>query len=160
MSEIKIYVELAGQRQSSSWFTLPVSLGTVSQKLGVEDIASAETIISDYEAPFAIRETDRLDKLNVVVERFKEIPAVFQKHTKVLLDEYFQDIQSLLDGYSSESFVSGIDSTSDLGRYLCGEGGRYKVSSEIEPYIDYAALGKDFSIDAVVIMVDDGAFIF
>lgn len=160
MADIKVYVELAGQRQSGAWFTLPVSLGKVSQKLGIEDAIAAETIISDYQAPFSIHENDRLDKLNVTVERFKEMPAVFQKYTKVLLDEYFQDIQSLLDGYSSGTFVSGIASTSDLGRYLCGEGEFYKVPSELEFFIDYDAMGRDYATVAVVIMVDDGAFIF
>ncbi|MHC5250671.1 antirestriction protein ArdA [Enterococcus sp. LJL90] len=160
MSEIKIYVELLGQKHKGEWFSLPVPPSTVSQKLGMEDVGSKETIISDYEAPFVIHETDRIEKLNVVVERFKEMPAVFQKYTKVLLDEYFQDIQSLLDGYSSGSFVSGIASNSDLGRYLCGEGEFYKVPSELESFIDYDAMGRDYAIVAVVIMVDDGAFIF
>ncbi|MHC5250482.1 antirestriction protein ArdA [Enterococcus sp. LJL90] len=92
MSEIKIYVELLGQKQKGEWFSLPVAPSIVSQKLGVDDSGNEEIIISDYEAPFRIRETDRIVDLKAMVEQFKAMPAEFQKHAKYLIDEYYTDV--------------------------------------------------------------------
>lgn len=148
-------VKSPGSRRGS-WFELPVSMNELSKKIGLNDY-NDEYSITDYEAPFPIRESESIDKLNQIAIQLEEMPDFIVKHIDVLTEEYYGSIYEVLNEWENISFVPGVTNDKLFGEYLTDEG-YIKVPKELEFYVDYEALGRDWSINENILYMDDGMF--
>lgn len=155
---MQIFVENLSERNRGrgSWFELPVTLNDVSKKLGLDDDFD-EYIITDYEAPFDINELESIEKLNLIAEQLDEVPDYILRHVKELIGEYYGDINQLLDEWEDIIFAEGVIDDKSFGVYIVDEG-LINVPKELEYYIDYESLGRDWRISGNVLYVDDGMF--
>ncbi|MDH6363692.1 antirestriction protein [Enterococcus sp. PF1-24] len=159
--DVKVYVEnLSGgySNKKGQWFELPVPHSELVAKIGIDGVLE-ECIITDYESPFPIKETDSIENLNSFVSEFQALPDYIQKNAKVLVENFFESYEKLVDDWNSINFAASIESNEDLGHYVCEELGAYTIPSELKVYIDYAAIGRDYGINAMVVFVDGGVFL-
>ncbi|MFR3685926.1 MAG: antirestriction protein ArdA [Enterococcus sp.] len=158
---VRIFVENLGMRNSGfikgMWFDLPESFRTIASKIGLNE-QYEEYIITDYEAPFPIGEFDSIDKLNQMTEELDELPTYIEAYVKQLIEEYYASFEELLNDWENIIFVEGVTTDKLYGQYIIDEG-YFKVPSELEFYIDYESLGRDWRINGNILYVDDGMFI-
>lgn len=155
---VQIYVENLSERNKGrgNWFELPVSMNDLSRKFGLDDDFD-EYIITDYEAPFDIKEFDSIEKLNEIAEQLDEVPDYILRHMNELIGDYYGDIGELLIEWEDIIFAEGVTDDKSYGEYIVDEG-LINVPKELEFYIDYEALGRDWRFSGNILYVDDGMF--
>lgn len=152
MADFQIFVGTVLDPTQGTWFDVPVNreqvISVLENQFGV--LEGQEIMISDYEVPKGI-EVDPygpITQLNEIAEEYDNLDPWIQKNLKEIIDYTGKDIHDLLD-----EDISYIDVSNDteLGeRYITNE---YSIPSELEPYIDYEAYGRDARIK------DGGTFI-
>lgn len=152
MADFQIFVGTVSDPTQGTWFDVPVNreqvISVLENQFGV--LEGQEIMISDYEVPKGI-EVDPygpITQLNEIAEEYDNLDPWIQKNLKEIIDYTGKDIHDLLD-----EDISYIDVSNDteLGEwYITNE---YSIPSELEPYIDYEAYGRDARIN------DGGTFI-
>lgn len=152
MADFQIFVGTVLDPTQGTWFDVPVNeaqvISVLENQFGVQE--GQEIMISDYEVPEGIKVDPYgpITQLNEIAEEYDNLDPWIQKNLKEIIDYTGKDIHDLLD-----EDISYIDVSNDteLGeRYITNE---YSIPSELEPYIDYEAYGRDARIK------DGGTFI-
>lgn len=152
MADFQIFVGTVSDPTQGTWFDVPVNreqvISVLENQFGVQE--GQEIMISDYEVPEGIKVDPYgpITQLNEIAEEYDNLDPWIQKNLKEIIDYTGKDIHDLLD-----EDISYIDVSNDteLGkRYITNE---YSIPSELEPYIDYEAYGRDARIN------DGGTFI-
>ena len=155
--KIKIYVESATGRAAGykgQWFELPKSISVIKSLVQLKD--NDEYIISDYEAPFKIREHAKIEVLNDMAKKMEDIPESLLKASNILIGDLFDSFEQLIDEYDSVIVVSAKNNE-DVGHYLKDEG-IVSVPEHLRFYVDFDAMGRDFIINSGGVMTDYGFF--
>lgn len=148
------------------WLKLPLGEFELAQALS-EVLNEGETIsgteeheeyfITDYEAEIAIDEYDDIYKLNELSEAMENYDADDYLKLKLLSHEGYNEREVVLNGLDSydveihdySNNTSFTDVYELLAQDLVEEGLLGEVPKQFEHYIDYAAIGRDLSMDYV-----------
>ncbi|WP_348922147.1 antirestriction protein ArdA [Enterococcus rotai] len=161
MDEIKIFVAPYTNPSLGRWFTLPMSVSQIENE--VRRIANDESIedfmISDFEAPFKISETEGLDYVNELAEKLEDLPDEV-KHNLVRLSEY-EDIGDIIDNGAENFIFTGESSMRDIAEeYVesCG-GVQEALGDKAVMYFNFDALGRDMEIEGNYFEAVNGDYI-
>ena len=144
------------------WFTLPVDMEEVAEKIGLNE-EYEEWQINDYETNipgFTIHHYDSIDRLNEFAEQLETL----EEDEKLKLMAYCQEYgaSQLLREYDSIDFDDcivyyDVNDMADIAYELVNEYGAFGVIPEnILRYFDYEALGRDLDIEGTYVFLDDG----
>lgn len=161
MDQGNIYVESLSSGKGE-WFGLPVSEEIVASKIVGEDQELGEYIILDYDTPFYVYESYSLEKVNELWERWNELPKEIADHGKEICDFFFgNDYEEFLDSADRIYCLSEVYDKKTLGYHVCDEGLLgVTIPSELENYLDYEAIGRDYEINSNILFCSDMAFEF
>jgi antirestriction protein len=163
MKEIKVYIANLGRYHDGklvgSWFTLPANWEQISQRIGLDE-QYEECAIHDYDAPFAIKENESIDKLNEIAETLTDLSdeeaaalvklierGVISEIDPAVLEEivWYRDCMTMAD-VAYESYES--DGTLEqLTNYVPAD------------YIDWARIGRDMQRNGSFFELNDGTYI-
>lgn len=146
MADFQIFVGTVLDPTQGTWFDVPVNeaqvFSVLENQFGVQE--GQEIMISDYEVPGGI-EVDPygpVTQLNEIAEEYDNLDPWIQKNLKEIMGETGKDIHDLLD--EGINYIE-VGNDTELGKLLIAE--RYSIPSELEPYMDYEAYGRDDRIN-------------
>lgn len=155
--QVAVYIEVKGH--GGGWVNIPATEQTIIDKLALP----AETVLDycdyeilDYEAPFPVSTNMSLNELNNVVEKLSEEPIIFE-HSGLIMDKFSWDIEDLLNLMENIRVFNAKDEET-LGMALC-DGGYYDVPEELNWFIDYEKMGKEWVLENDVLFANDKAFV-
>jgi len=161
--EINIYIANLGKYNEGElvgdWFTLPVDMGLVAEKIGLNH-EYEEFAIHDYEAPFPIHEYENISKLNEIAEKIQEInDAMILKELKSLAEWIFSgDIRELVDKVDDFTYYD-CSSERELGEYFITETGLIsEIPTNLQSYFDYESYGRDLVLGGQFLETTSGYF--
>jgi antirestriction protein len=149
--------ELCGE-----WLKLPAEKKDVQAlfgRIGVDGVLYEEFFITDYESDIDglcryMGEYESLDELNYLASLLSDLDEWEREkfEAAVQCGDYtgsVKDLINLTQNPDCYEFFPGVENEDDLGRYLIEELGWEdgKIPEWIQPYFDFEAYGRDFSID-------------
>lgn len=150
---MKVYLSTNGK--TGDWFDLPVKQSAINARLGSEEHEDIEVL--DYELPYGIKLSGSngqlLKALNEFAVYFEEMPKLLQKNFKEVSYIFFDDTSAFLHNWRTLKILDGVDTPEGLGEYVVEEQG-IEIPENLERFINYAALGKDFTVNRMVLVVD------
>lgn len=154
MNTIKIFLTNLGKYNEGEligkWFTLPIDdLSEALDKIGVYPNSEYEEFfISDYEAPFPIREYESIDKLNEIAELMEvmedeDIKIAIAIHDHLYCTNDFYD--ALTEVKSGDNIIcyDGFDSIEEIAMELYDQLYGIDEIDHLIHYIDWKAYAKE-----------------
>lgn len=146
MKNFEIFVGTVLDPTQGTWFNVPVNPAQVASVLKNQYRVQEgqEIMISDWEVPDGI-EVDPygpITQLNEIAEEYDNLDPWIQKNLKEIIDCTGKDIYDLLDG--NIDYIEVSDDV-ELGKQLINND--YSIPTELEPYIDYEAYGRNARIN-------------
>ena len=125
------------------WITLPATEDELEEVY--EKIGDGEVFISDYTAPFEIKENDNISKLNEIAEVLEA--SKIDEHCAEALFSMFYDKNEVLDVINSGNFNWYEGQTiEDFARSVLEENyGNNEVYENLSTYIDIEAYARDLT---------------
>lgn len=158
MEDWKLYIVNLGKytegRTVGEWFTVPVNMEEVKEKLGLND-EYEEYAIHDYELPFGIGEYESIERINSLYCQLENADEDVLLDLKDLL-RVFDSVEELIENLDNLIFYKGVDTLGDLAVELVEEGHFGEVPEQLRPYIDYAAIARDMNINGDYVATDNG----
>ena len=154
---MKVYVEKLKDGKGL-WFELPVNQNEVFRRLALSE--GDEYEISDYESSvnFKIPLVNNLNQMNRFAEGLEEMPRILKNNGREIIENCYNDVNDFMENWKELKIVPDIGNNAELGNWVVESRGD-KVPESLEYYIDYAAIGRDFRINAFVFYVDGSAII-
>ncbi len=126
-------------------------------RIGVDGVLYEEIFITDYETDVSglhksFGEYESVDELNYLAALLSEMDGGELELFSAALDlgEDCGSVQALINltqNLDCYDYFPGISDYDDLGRYLIEELECQQIPEWMEPYFDYEAYGRDFSIN-------------
>lgn len=158
MEDWKLYIANLGKynegRLVGEWFTVPVNMEEVREKIGLND-EYEEYAIHDYELPFEIGEYESIERINSLYRQLEEADEDVLLDLKDLL-RVFDSVEELIENLDNLVFYKGVDTLEDLAWNFVNEGIYGEVPEILKPYIDYASLARDMNIEGDYVVTDNG----
>lgn len=158
MEDWKLYIVNLGKytegRTVGEWFTVPVNMEEVKEKLGLND-EYEECAIHDYELPFEIGEYESIERINSLYHQLEDANEDILLDLKDLL-RVFDSVEELIENMDNLIFYKGYDTLEDLVINFVNDGVYGEVSEELKIYIDYAAIARDMNINKTFVATDNG----
>ena len=133
------------------------------KRIGIDGVRYEEIFITDYDSGIFglcsdLGEYESINELNYLAHLIEELSTEERDMLQVVLEwgEYSgsaKDLINLVQNLDCYSFYPGISDAEALGRYYVDEIGTLEVPEHLQYYIDYAAYGRDISMEI------DGEFI-
>ncbi len=162
--KLEVYIENLGKynegESTGAWFTLPVNINEVNEKIGLNE-QYEEYFISDYDLPFSIGEYERLENLNRWANEILDLPSPLNECENCLKNVmrcYDDNFEYLLSHSEDITFYPGIDIMTDLAELLVDEGALGEIPDNLCDYIDYVAYARDLEINGCYAVTDCGIF--
>ena len=155
--QVAVYIEVKGH--GGGWVNIPATEQTIIDKLALPAervIDYLDYEISDYEAPFPVPTDVSFNQLNHLVEKLSEEPIIFA-NSGLIMDEFSWDMEDLINLMETIRIFDAKDEET-LGMALCDEG-YYDVPEELNDFIDYEKLGKEWVLANNVLFANDKAFV-
>lgn len=155
--QVAVYVEVKGH--GGGWVNIPTNEETIIEKLALPaetEIDHCDYEILDYESPFPVSSNMSLNELNNVVEKLSEEPVIFA-YSGLIMDKFSWDIEDLLNLMENIKVFNAKDEET-LGMALCDED-YYDVPEELNSFIDYEKMGKEWVLANDVLFADGKAFV-
>lgn len=158
MEDWKLYIANLGKynegRLVGEWFTVPVNMEEVREKIGLND-EYEECAIHDYELPFEIGEYESIERINSLYHQLEDADEDVLADLKDLL-RVFDSVEELIENLDNLIFYKGVDALEDLAAELVEAGCFGKVSEQLRLYIDYVAMARDMNIEGTYVVTDNG----
>ncbi|CEI82964.1 antirestriction protein ArdA [Oceanobacillus oncorhynchi subsp. incaldanensis] len=145
-----------------SWFEPPIDLEEMKERIGL-DGEYKEYAIFDYDLPFEIDESTPVSEINRLCGMVQEmegsplydaLPEV-QKH-------WFNSLEELLENQYKILYYPDCTDLIDIAKFWMEESGITRLFAEVpfnlEDYIDYQAIGRDFEIHGNFLVTANGIF--
>lgn len=149
--------EYGPREKIGGWFSCPVNMEAVKERLGLGD-NHGEYGIYDYNLPFKIDEYITLEELNRLCQMVIELEPHMQDDLEELLACGYR-LEELYDKKDDITFYPGYDSMEDLAYYLvddCGILG--EIPDKVRLYFDYEAYGRDLEINGTFVVGKHGIY--
>lgn len=161
--KMRVYIANLGKYNEGElvgeWFTLPVDMEEVKEKIGLHG-EYEEYAIHDYELPFDVDEYTPISKINDLCESLQEIEGtpVFE-NLREIENTWFGSTEEVIEHVDDIIYHSGFDSMADLAQYYIEETGMLdRVPANLQNYIDYEAFGRDMELEGDFLITSDGIF--
>lgn len=158
MEDWKLYIANLGKynegRLVGEWFTVPVNMEEVREKIGLND-EYEECAIHDYELPFEIGEYESIERINSLYHQLEDADEDVLADLKDLL-RVFDSVEELIENLDNLIFYKGYDTLEDLVINFVNDGVYGEVPEELKIYIDYAAIARDMNINKTLVATDNG----
>lgn len=145
-----------------AWFEPPIDLEEMKERMGLDE-EYKEYAIFDYDLPFEIDESTPVSEINRLCEMVQEIEgsplydalSEVQKH-------WFDGLEELLENQDKIIFYPDCDDLTDMAKFWMDESGITRLFAEVpfnlEDYIDYEAIGRDFEMRGNFLITAHGIF--
>ena len=152
MLEVFVYVET--NRYGAKGFNLPVPVSQMKQALGVPDNEEMIYRITEWDCPFKLSEHENLDRLNTIINTINEYANLSERDcVKTIIDNFGLTVDEFVEKLPEFVVVPAKDEE-ELGRYLV-DNGVYEVPDNLAPYILYADIGRDWSVNVSSVFYKD-----
>ena len=148
------------------WIELPASedeIDAVMERIGIDGEEYEEYFISDYEAPFHIKEYVSVTHLNEIAEALEELDEYEMYGFEAYIDQYgnryLGDIEDAIEfATSGEHYVlDGCYDMVDVAYELIEQGYLFEgVDEQVLRYIDYEKLGRELDFESTFVFLDNG----
>ncbi|MBC1400901.1 antirestriction protein ArdA [Listeria booriae] len=162
MKDIQVYIVNLGKYtegvSQGAWFTLPVSLTEVAEKIGLNE-QYEEFAIHNAIAPFKITEYESLDRLNAIAEALdRESDNPIAKYAGDLVEEgWYTDILEVLEDLDRIYAYEDCNSMGDVAYDFLTENGYLTgLPDIISNHIDYDSLGRELELEGCYYDTGDG----
>lgn len=158
MKDWKLYIVNLGkyteERLVGEWFTVPVNMEEVKEKLGLND-EYEEYAIHDYELPFTIGEYESVERINDLYRQLEDADEAVLSDLKELISA-IGSVEELVKNLDNLIFYPGVDSVEDLARELVEDGCYGTVPDHLRGYIDYEKIARDLNIENTYVETKNG----
>lgn len=159
--EMRVYIANLGKYNEGElvgdWFTLPVELETVSDRLGL-NAEYEEYAIYDYEFPIDLGEYLSIERLNHIAETIEELPEHMIDNIQELLT-YFSDIDNLYENQEDIIYYPECKTMAEYAQYIIEESGVLNaLPVDLRCYFNYEYYGRDLSLSGNYIETDSGIY--
>lgn len=147
--------ELVGQ--TLKFPTSPQEVQALLKNIGVDGIRYEEFFITSFDGDVLglydyLSEYENLDELNHLARLFSELDQSELETLEAVLDSgdhtsSVADIINLVHNLDCYDFYPGVTDEETLGRIYVEDMGALEVPEDVKPYFDYAAYGRDVSIN-------------
>lgn len=152
MLEVFVYVET--NRYGAKGFNLPVPVSQMKQALGVPDNEEMIYRITEWDCPFKLSEHENLDRLNAIINTINEYANLSERDcVKTIIDNFGLTVDEFVEKLPEFVVVPAKDEE-ELGHYLV-DNGVYEVPDNLAPYILYADIGRDWSVNVSSVFYKD-----
>ncbi|MBC2225338.1 antirestriction protein ArdA [Listeria seeligeri] len=161
--EMQVYIANLGKYNEGElvgdWFTPPIYYENMKERIGLTD-EYEEYAIHDYEAPFTIGEYTSINEINRLCEMVEEIEGTpIYDELNEIQNMWFNSLEELLEHKDDIICYSDCGSMEEVARYYVEETGQIvEMSSNLQTYIDYQALGRDMEIEGNYLVTSHGVF--
>lgn len=156
MLEVFVYVET--NRYGAKGFNLPVPVSQMKQALGVPENEEMIYRITEWDCPFKLSEHESLDRLNAIIDTINEYADLSERDcVKTIIDNFGLTVDEFVEKLPEFVVVPAKDEET-LGMALCDEG-YYDVPEELNWFIDYEKMGKEWVLENDVLFANDKAFV-
>lgn len=157
--EIKFKVSVVNSEEDSKgerrgvWLDLPMSEEDIEKELNkygmINDYDSYRVLGYDVPKYLNLNNENCIEDLNELAYKLKKLNEHNHKKFLGLLEDanYEDDYLSLVDDLDNFILIEDIHNDEQLGHYL-QEQGIFTISDELEQYIDYELMGKDYFEDS------------
>ncbi|EKB5511866.1 antirestriction protein ArdA [Listeria monocytogenes] len=161
--DMQVYISNLGKYNEGelvgAWFRPPIDMEEVKEKIGLND-QYEEFAIHDYELPFEIDEYTPISEINrlcALVEEIEDTPIY--NELKEIQGMWFSSLEDLIEHKDDIICYSDCDSMEDVAAYYVEETGQLgEVSTNLQNYIDYHALGRDMELEGNFLVTSNGVF--
>lgn len=161
MEPVKVFIVNLGKynegEDAGEWFTLPVSMGEVKEKLGLNEIYEEYAIHDYYNWPLG--ETPEYVSVEELNRMALLIGGLDDKYIPILpqMVERWGSLEEACERYEDVVFYDGCDDMSDVAACLVEECGLLDgIPDDISRYFDFAAYGRDLEINGCFVRTADG----
>ncbi|GAK30774.1 hypothetical protein WOSG25_050460 [Weissella oryzae SG25] len=149
--ELNVYVFVTTVKNSSKgyWFKLPIDVAKIRQTLLSRGVLTQENYevdlkISNYEAPFKIDEYEPIEKLNALVDLFKDVDMTL-KTFSALVHAGIIDPLNLNVDYLHSLVIIKAEDDEDLGYQAIEKMGGISalLTEQLLQYFDYEGFARD-----------------
>ena len=152
MLEVFVYVET--NRYGAKGFNLPVPVSQMKQALGVPENEEMIYRITEWDCPFKLSEHESLDRLNAIIDTINEYADLSERDcVKTIIDNFGLTVDEFVEKLPEFVVVPAKDEE-ELGHYLVANG-VYEVPDNLAPYILYADIGRDWSVNVSSVFYKD-----
>ena len=146
-------------RLTGRWIYLPMDEDDLSEEISEVLGDDEEYFITDYEAPFEIKEYSNVFKLNELAEELEEI------------DEEEDVIEAIFKHYSEDEGLEMLRTGEYRVFYNCSDmedvakevvdqlGYLDEIPKDLQMYFDYEAFGRDLDINGTFIEAENNKFV-
>lgn len=163
MDEMRVYLisRKPGQEDyTGAWFSCPVDIDEVMEKLEIESPEQVE--IADSELPFSIRWNISLWELNMDCDVAMSMAGTpLGENMKAIIGKWFDgDLYDFMD-HKEDICYYAVQDPEALARHLlqeehvCGD-----IPDKVCDYIDYAAYGRELEADERYLFIPGGTFYY
>lgn len=160
MCEVRVYLTNLAQYNAGKligkWLDFPLEEDELKDAVKGVLGSDEEYFITDYEAPFRIREYENLNELNSFVEEIEKLPEHDQERVIYLSETIGLDWDDSLEKFEDVTFYPDM-TVEDVARELVEEGVFGNLTDQIKCYLDYEAIARDLEIDGYY-ETDKGTF--
>lgn len=154
MNEIKIFIK---NKELGRWFTLPSSLEEIQESIGLDE--TQETfLISDYEAPFKIHESDSLDMLNHIAELYEEYAHLEATNylANLVNEGFYVNMENAFEEIDSIIVHADCNSIADVAYAVIEETGLLTdIPESVKRYFNYEAYASDMAMEGLFYITGD-----
>ena len=138
---------------SSHYFTFPTAEKEIRKQLSLGE--DGEYLIVDYEGIPGINELTSIKQLNTLATKLEEIPASYHSLVHDWIVHYYNLNEFMKEFHVNEWTIVPVSSDEDFGEYLVKEAQAIKIPTDLEPYFNYQAYGRDCRLNFNCMISDD-----
>ncbi|MCJ0537378.1 antirestriction protein ArdA [Enterococcus cecorum] len=151
---LEVFVYLETNRYGAKGFNLPVPVSQMKQALGVPENEEMIYRITEWDCPFKLSEHESLDRLNAIIDTINEYADLSERDcVKTIIDNFGLTVDEFVEKLPEFVVVPAKDEE-ELGHYLV-DNGVYEVPDNLAPYILYADIGRDWSVNVSSVFYKD-----
>ena len=160
MEDWKLYIVNLGKyvedRLTGEWFTVPVNMEEVKEKLGLND-EYGEYAIHDYELPFKVGEYEPVERINDLYRQLEDADEDILSDLKELISA-IGSVEELVDNLEDLIFYPGVSSVEELAGMMVEKGLLGEVSGMLQSCIDYEKLVRILNTEYVYVETKNGVW--
>lgn len=163
MEQMRVYIANLGKYNEGelvgTWFTPPVDLDEVKERIGLND-EYEEYAIHDYELPFEIDEYTTIEEINRLCGLAEELEGTPIGEVALEIQHaFFNSFEEMVEHVDDIIYYPDCSDMSDVAYYLIEETGALgEVSTHLQNYIDYEAYGRDLELEGNFLITNQGIF--
>ena len=163
MEQMRVYIANLGKYNEGelvgAWFTPPVDLDEVKERIGLND-EYEEYTIHDYELPFEIDEYTPIEEINRLCNLAEELEGTpIGEVASEIQHAFFSSFEEMVEHVDDIVYYPDCDDMSDVAYYLIEKTGTLgEIPTHLQNYIDYEAYGRDLEIEGSFLTTNRGIF--